>query len=96
MKKLTVVATITAKPGYEQAVEAALLALIEPSRHDEGFIQYDLHRELDKPNVFVFYENWASKDLLDKHLQSPHLADYQRKVDGMIASWDLKLMEQIG
>ncbi|MBV1775291.1 antibiotic biosynthesis monooxygenase [Burkholderiaceae bacterium DAT-1] len=95
MKALTVVATITAKPGTEAIVERALLDLIEPSRKDAGFIQYDLHRDLDRPNVFVFYENWASRELLDQHLNTPHLAEYQRKVEGMIEGWDLKLMERI-
>jgi len=96
MKKLTVVATITAKPGNEALVEKALLDLIEPTRKDEGFIQFDLHRDQEKPNVFVFFENWVSRELLDTHLQSAHLSDYQKKVDGMIESWDLKLMDQIG
>jgi len=96
MKKITVVATITAKLGSEKIVEQALLDLIDPSRKDEGFIQYDLHRDLDKPNVFVFFENWGSREMLAKHLQSHHLQAYQKKVEGMIESWDLKIMEQIG
>lgn len=96
MKRITVVATITARPGSEKIVEQALLGLIAPTRKDEGFIQYDLHRDLDKPNVFVFFENWASREMLVKHLQSRHLQVYQKKVEGMIESWDLKIMEQIG
>ena len=95
MTTITVVATITAKPGHEIFVEQALINLIAPSQKDEGYIQYDLHRDLDKPNVFVFYENWKSKQLLDLHLHSAHLADYQMKVEGMIESWDLKLMQKI-
>jgi quinol monooxygenase YgiN len=95
MTKLTVVATITAKAGSESVVEQALLDLIKPSREDAGFIQYDLHRDLNNPAVFLFYENWESKELLDLHLKSKHLEDYQRKVDGLIESWDLKLMQKI-
>jgi len=95
MTTISVVAIITAKPGTEDFVERALLNLIAPSQNDKGYIQYDLHRDMDKPNVFVFYENWESKELLDLHLQSTHLSNYQKQVEGMIESWDLKLMKKI-
>ncbi|WP_374358298.1 putative quinol monooxygenase [Chitinimonas sp.] len=95
MKALTVVATIVAKPEAAQAVEAALQALIAPTRKEEGFIQYDLHRDIDRSNVFVFYETWASRELHAKHMQSAHLAAYGQAVDGLVESWDVKLMERI-
>lgn len=96
MATLTVVATITAKAGAENVVEQALLDLIEPTRRDPGFIQFDLHRDIEKPGVFLFFENWENRALLEQHLNAPHLVDYQRKVDGLVESWDLKLMEKIG
>jgi quinol monooxygenase YgiN len=95
MTALTVVATIVAKPGTEATVEQALLELVAPTRKEAGFIQFDLHRDLEKPNVFVFFENWESKALLDQHLESKHIAAYLARVDGMIENWDLKLMNKI-
>ena len=73
-KLLTVVAHMHAQPGKEDALRQALLALIEPTRKEEGCMQYDLHEENEKPGHFVFYENWTSKAALDRHLASPHLS----------------------
>ena len=70
---LTVVAEMTAKPGKEAELRAALLALIEPTRKEPGCVQYDLHEATDAPGQFVFYENWTSREALDVHLATPHL-----------------------
>ncbi|MDK2122433.1 putative quinol monooxygenase [Parachitinimonas caeni] len=96
MNALTVVATIIAKPGAEAQVEQALLALIPPTRKEPGFIQYDLHRHIENPGVFVFYENWESRALLEQHLQSPHLAEFIAKTEGLLDTLDIKMMHRIG
>jgi quinol monooxygenase YgiN len=71
---LTVVAHIHAQPGKEDALREALLALIEPTRKEEGCVEYYLHEETGKPGHFVFYENWKSRAALDQHLATPHLS----------------------
>jgi quinol monooxygenase YgiN len=70
---LTVVAEITARTGKEDELKRLLLGLVEPTRKEDGCVQYDLHQSTDTPARFVFYENWTSRDALDKHLQSPHV-----------------------
>jgi quinol monooxygenase YgiN len=70
---LTVVAEMLAKPGMEDELKRRLLSLIEPTRKEEGCVQYDLHQSTNEPGRFVFYENWRSREALERHLQSPHL-----------------------
>lgn len=70
---LTVVAEIVAKPGCEQRLREELLRLIEPTRAEEGCLQYDLHESTDKPGHFLFFEIWTSRASLDRHLATPHL-----------------------
>ena len=43
MSKLTIVANIYAKAGRIDFVKAELLKLIEPTRAEEGCLNYDLH-----------------------------------------------------
>ncbi|MCA8945121.1 MAG: antibiotic biosynthesis monooxygenase [Planctomycetes bacterium] len=81
---LTVVAKVRAKPGYEEAVLAELTALVEPTRKEEGCINYDLHRMQAEPAVFLFYENWTSREALDKHAKSPHLQAWGAKQSEML------------
>ena len=70
---LTVVAEMQAKPGIEDALRRSVLALIEPTRREDGCVQYDLHVHTSDPSRFVFYENWASQEHLDRHAASEHL-----------------------
>jgi quinol monooxygenase YgiN len=83
--KLTVVARIKAKPGMEERVKEELLALVAPTRREPGCINYDLHQALDDSSQFIFYENWRSKDDLDKHLQMSYLQAFLGKVDQILA-----------
>ena len=70
---LTVVAEIQAKPGKEEALKAALMELIGPTRREDGCVQYDLHVHTNTPGHFVFYENWTSAEALARHANSAHL-----------------------
>ena len=82
---LTVVAEIKAQAGKEDDLRQALLALIEPTGKEEGFVQYDLHVNTGDPGRFVFYENWVSKEHLDRHLASPHLEVFRAAAGSLLA-----------
>jgi quinol monooxygenase YgiN len=82
---LTVVAELKAKPGREEDLRRALLALIEPTRQEEGYVQYDLHVHTGDPSRFVFYENWTSREHLDRHLATPHLQEFLGTADALLA-----------
>jgi quinol monooxygenase YgiN len=77
---VTLVAEFSAKPGKEEALKAALMGLVEPTRKEEGCIQYDLHVNSKEPGSFLFFENWASGEALAKHGQSEHLKAFGASV----------------
>lgn len=95
MSVVTVVARIEAKKDKVEFVKEELLKLIEPTKKDEGFIQYDLHQDNEDPAVFVFYENWESEELLDKHLATKHLSDYVKATEDSVASFTINKMTKI-
>lgn len=82
---LTVVAIAQSKPGKEKDLEEALLELVAISRQEIGCINYDLHRHLDNPGKFVFYENWVNRDALDKHRTEPQAAVPRAKAGELVA-----------
>lgn len=83
---LTVVAEIIAKPGCEERLRQELLALIAPTRAEEGCLQYDLHVSTDNPGHFLFFENWVSREALDRHLATPHLQRLQSILSELAAA----------
>jgi quinol monooxygenase YgiN len=94
MNKIAVVAVLKAQPVKEDSLEEALGRLVSPSRKDDGCISYDLHRNSDDRSVFVFYERWESKELLDKHLAQPHLTAFSKKARELLdGPSDVKILE---
>src|SRR3954468_9146136 len=72
-KQITTIARLKAKPGAEARLEELLRSLIEPTRAESGCIDYTMHRALEEPGVYYFYDNWRSQDDLDAHFQTPHM-----------------------
>jgi quinol monooxygenase YgiN len=75
MPNLDVVAVIAAKPGSEPIVEAALKALVAPSRGEPGCISYELFASASVASTFVTVEKWRSQEDLDAHMASPHMVE---------------------
>lgn len=74
MPDLAVVALISAKPGSEDAVRAALTTLVPPTRQEEGCTSYALYESATAPGTFVTVESWRGQSDLDAHMASPHIA----------------------
>ena len=86
---LTVIASLKAKPGQEEATFAALSALVAPTRAEEGCILYEMHRSHENPGWFIFNELWESRPLWDAHMAAPHLKDFSAQQDTLLDSWEL-------
>ncbi|MFS4455445.1 putative quinol monooxygenase [Maribacter sp. 2304DJ31-5] len=91
-KQLTIVARILAKTEKRELVKNELLKLIAITRAEEGCINYDLHQDNENENLFLFYENWESRDLWQKHMGNTHLADYMAATDGAVEEFTLNEM----
>jgi quinol monooxygenase YgiN len=76
---LTVMARVYVKPGSEEQVKKELLNLVPITRQEPGCIQYDMHVNIDlntleiNPRMYLFYENWRSRQDWDLHMKMPYL-----------------------
>lgn len=94
--QITVVARFRAQAGMEELLRKELLALIEPSRADDGCINYDLHQGVGDPALFVFHENWQSKEHLDRHSATAHVQAFRSKAPKLLdGTPELILLEMI-
>jgi quinol monooxygenase YgiN len=85
MPEIVVVGTLRARPGREAQAREALEGLVEPTHAEEGCILYALHQSPDDPTRLAFVERWASREHLDAHLQSPHVAGLIERVDELLS-----------
>lgn len=96
MSQLTIVARILVKEGNLDLVKNELLKLIPITRAEEGCINYDLHQDNENENLFLFHENWESRELWQKHMENDHLKAYMEATDGAVEEFILNEMTVIG
>ncbi len=81
----TIIGTVVSKPETREELHEILTAFVEPTRAEEGCINYDFHVDAEEPYVFMFYENWRSRTDLDRHLAMTHLKPLFERLDELLA-----------
>jgi len=92
---LTVVAKLVAKQESVMDVKNALINLVEPTRCEEGCIEYILHQDNLNPAVFIFYETWDSEECLAKHKETDHYKNCFSAIGGLIQDKEVHLMTML-
>ncbi len=96
MATLYVVATIVARPGQEKTVEQALLAMLEPTRQEDGIIAYHLHRDLASPTRFIMIEEYRDQSVFKSHVASPHFQQLKDKLGSITEKLEITQLERLG
>lgn len=55
--------------------------MVEPTKKEEGYIQYEMYQDEENPTILIVIEQWESKENFDMHLKSEH---FERIVPKMI------------
>ena len=96
MSEVVVIGSFKAEPGKEAEALEAFKALIEPTHREEGCILYALHQGADDPRRLAFVHRWASRELLNTHLTSPHIAAVLERVEELFGdSADIVVYEAV-
>ncbi len=91
MKKdvLTIVASIKVMPEKLQFVLDEIEKIIPITREEKGCITYDLHVNNKEEGHILFYENWASYEEWQDHINAPHLKNYSALTKEFVISRDI-------
>jgi quinol monooxygenase YgiN len=73
---LTVI--IKSKSEYREELKPILKNLVENSKKETACVQYDLHQNIDDPNVFILHEVWKNKEGLDLHKEQSYSLKFNR------------------
>lgn len=79
-----VLARVIALPDKIEEVKSLLLQLVEPTRKEEGCINYILLQNSENAAEFSFIEEWENNTVLYAHLQSSHVQQIATKVQSLI------------
>ncbi len=79
-----VLAQATARPEHRDALAEALVNASVTSRNDPGCLAYSFQSDLEDPNSFTSIERWESREDLDAHLATPHVAELIGGLQGKV------------
>jgi quinol monooxygenase YgiN len=71
---ILVTGTIDFDPSKRDEAVAAITECMEAARKDEGCEAYVFSGDLSDPGRIHVSEQWASQELMDAHMATPHMA----------------------
>jgi quinol monooxygenase YgiN len=94
--KVTVIARFRVVAGGEVHAMRAAGAVVAATRLEDGCLNYDLHQSAADPRDFMFHENWVSREDLDRHSRSDHIAAWRAAVGPVLdGEFDITLWHEL-
>jgi quinol monooxygenase YgiN len=75
-ENLCLTARLKVKADKVDELKNAALAIVEPSRAEEGCVTYNVHQSLEDETVFIWRESWKSKADLDEHFEKDYVKNF--------------------
>ena len=94
-KRLTIIAHIEAKEGKLDFLKKQVLALVEPTKKEQGCLRYELNQDLENSNLFIFVEEWENHELWSKHMDNTHLQAFVKATNGALEKLEVYQLSQI-
>lgn len=94
MSQVAVTALLTTKPGQGAKLEALLPALVAATRAEQGCLSYTPHRT-DQADRYCFLEQWQSREHLDRHLATDHLAAFRSATAEILEQADVTVWRAV-
>ncbi|OKH84231.1 antibiotic biosynthesis monooxygenase [Mycobacterium sp. ST-F2] len=79
---------VKVSPDAAEQAAAAMRELVTPTLAEPGCITYEFYRDLDEPSLFHCFEHWDSKEALDLHGTTPHVAKFLTELGPLIEKWE--------
>ena len=81
---ISVIVRFNAKPGANQSLLDALLAVVEPTRAEPGCVQIQLYRAIKDSHVFFIHSTWLQEADFDSHAELPHTQLFLSRLPDLI------------
>ncbi|PTQ12142.1 antibiotic biosynthesis monooxygenase [Sphingomonas oleivorans] len=93
---IKVVARVVITPGREAVFEEQAGLLSTATRNEEGCLSYHLYRNPTQRGVYVFVEDWASRNAWERHMSGAAIRSFNAQLPaGSIAHIEIHALEQI-
>ena len=97
-----VIATVEVRPGKREAFLAEFHKNLPNVRAEKGCVEYgptvdvktDIKTQIPlRENTVTIVENWESLQVLQAHLQAPHMKEYRENIKDIVTGLSLQVLE---
>jgi quinol monooxygenase YgiN len=92
---VTILGFMTARPGTEQILIAAVDDVVTKTRAEGGCLNYDFHQHRSHPTRFVFYENFADQAAFELHFAQPYTRAWIELAESYGAVFDVQFWRML-
>jgi quinol monooxygenase YgiN len=83
---IVVVGRVTSDGEKRDELVRVAQAVAGASREEQGCNGYRFYEDTERPNHFVFVEEWADQEALERHFATSHIAEFMRAIPATITS----------
>lgn len=83
---LIVAGTVKLRPEARAEAEQAARKMVSATREEPGCKSYGFYAHLDDPDAFLIFEVWESETALERHYQTPHMAEFNAAIPRLLAA----------
>jgi quinol monooxygenase YgiN len=76
--KINLTVILKSKPEYAEELKLILEKMVANSRRELTCVQYDLHQNLDNPNIFIFHEVWKNEEGFEIHKKQSYIQEFNK------------------
>ena len=73
--EIVCIAHLEANEGMHEELLNVLKNLIQPSKAETGCVSYQLHCNLENPNVFTFIDKFKNQEAFDIHCEAEYIKE---------------------
>ena len=71
-----ITALFIVKPGKESEFEVLAKSMVEKVKAELGAVEYTLHKGVENPRIYFFYERYADQAAYEAHRTTSYLAQF--------------------
>jgi quinol monooxygenase YgiN len=83
---IVVVGRVTSDEEKRDQLIPVAQAVAQASREEEGCISYRFYEDTETRNSFVFVEEWADQQALERHFATDHINVFMRAIPATLTS----------
>jgi quinol monooxygenase YgiN len=83
---IVVVGRVTSDGEKRDELIRVAQAVAQASRTEEGCLSYRFYEDTELPNEFVFVEEWADQQALERHFATDHIRVFMQAIPGTVTT----------